>query len=213
MGQECPPGSSVFVKYFHVAVLQKDTNTRAVILPVCTAPLNTEENVLPPELFFTLASFHCRLFKYGSFSVSTGHRYRSLEKTKLLLHRGHQRLGLRPKCQKPLDSQYIAAAYFLPGKSFIFLLPLAIKLPLIPTSVFLPRTQKSHTLSGSAMSVGAWVLKWLLSWQKEWPNDSVQQRATALDSQSTTAVSWLPYPTPSDFLQLEHQVNTVGVAL
>lgn len=53
-----------------LAVLQEDTEMRVLILPVCIVPLNTEENILPQELFFTLASFHCRLFEYGSFSFS-----------------------------------------------------------------------------------------------------------------------------------------------
>lgn len=79
--------------------------------------------------------------------------------------------------QKPLDNQYLAAAYFLLGKP-LFLFPLAIKPPLIsrPPQLLLSPEPLLHMLSGLAMSLGAWVLKWLLSWPKEWPNHSVQQR-------------------------------------
>lgn len=62
-------------KIFMFVVHQEDTETRVITLWICTVALTTEENILPKELFFTLASFHCRLFKYGSFSSSTGHVY------------------------------------------------------------------------------------------------------------------------------------------
>lgn len=106
--------------------------------------------------------------------------------------------------QKPLDNQYLAAAYFLLGKP-LFLFPLAIKPPLIstPPHLLLSPEPLLHMLSGLAMSLGAWVLKWLLSWPKEWPNHSVQQRPPLPASQSAMAVSWLPCPTPSGLLQLE----------
>lgn len=56
-----------------LAVLQEDTEMRVLVLPVYIMPLSTEENILPYELSFALASFRCRLFEYGSFSSSTQH--------------------------------------------------------------------------------------------------------------------------------------------
>lgn len=68
---------SLCQKIFRLAVLQEDTEMGVVILPVCIVPLNTEKNVLP----YALASFHCRLFEYGSFSFSTRHMH-TLQKSR-----------------------------------------------------------------------------------------------------------------------------------
>lgn len=212
---------SLCQKIFMLAVLQKDNKMRAVILPVCIVPLNTEENVLPSQLFFTLTSFHCRLFKYGSFSVSTGQRHGSLEKTKLLLHRGHQRLGLKPKCQR-YWLVYTSKAFGQPGYGCCLLPPRqALHISFTSCNKTSPHPHICFSPRNSCCVLfPAQQRQWELGfWSSCWAGirsgqiTECSREPPLLDSRSITAVSWRPCPAPSGLLQLEHQATTAGVAL